>query len=127
MPNALITPHDLGSFRVGGFESAKLMWYAKPSEVFALRELGCTHFLVRLPDSVTEDGRWKGDEEWANECIGLVNRFYALGITDFQLDCEPNLTWKPLNDPEVAQNWRWLTGQVYGMITEAVPPAVRLG
>lgn len=128
LPNAHITLRDMCAFRVGGFKSAKLMWYHANAEVYGLQELGCTHFLVRLPDSVAPDGRWKGDQEWADECIDHILHFYQEhDITDFQLDCEPNLTWHPLDDPEVAEAWRWLTGQVVGMIREAVPSDVRLG
>lgn len=133
MPNAHITPDDLCAFRIGGFEAAKLMYTDgtkhTPQDVMRLRALGVKHFLVRLPDSVAPDGRWKGDEEWAEECITAIHAFGDVGVTDFQLDCEPNLTWHPLNNRKVAEAWRWLTGQVVGMIRTApgVNDNVRLG
>lgn len=124
-------PDDLCAFRVGGFNSAKLLYTDgtkhTPQDVMRLRALGVKHFLMRLPDSVAPDGRWKGDEEWAEECITAIHAFYDEGVIDYQLDCECNLTWHPLDDPDVAETWRWLTGQVVGMIREAVPDDVRLG
>ena len=123
LPNAHIKADDLCRFRIAGFQSAKLMWYHAPADVLALMDLGCRHFLVRLPDSVAEAGRIKGDSEWAGECVEVIEKFAPLGITDFQLCNEPNLLYRQGEAPV----WRWLTERVVNIIREYVPANVRLG
>lgn len=123
-PNALWTSEDFCRFRVAGAPAVKLMWYHTEADVVQLRGLGCRYFLMRLPDSI-EGTRFKGDHEWANECIALIKRFYPLGVRDYQVDNEPNLTWGMVNAP----TWRWLTDRVVRLIrgSSDVPRDVRLG
>jgi hypothetical protein len=125
MPNALITPEDLCAVRLGGFRTAKLMHYHSGGDVVNLITKGVRHFLVRLPLSTAPDGRWKGDEEWAGECIDIIRKFASFKIRDFQLDNEPNLTW----DSKKAGIWRWLTERVIGLIRRSpdVPADTKLG
>lgn len=124
LPNARIGEDDFCRFRIVGFESARLMWYHTQAEVARLQLLGCTHFEVRLPDSTVE-GRWKGDVEWADECIAIIKKFAPLGILDFSLDCEPNMQWEVKDAP----TWRWLANRVVYRIRQSphVPANVRLG
>lgn len=124
-PNSGWNLGDYCRFRLGAFRTVKLMSYHTAIDVDILRGLGCEKFLVRLPDSVDEGGRWKGKEEWADECVNTIHKFAPLGIKDYQLDNEPNETW-----PESeAGTWRWLVSQVVPLIRSSmgVPQDVRLG
>ncbi|HKP53817.1 MAG TPA: hypothetical protein VJ183_14345 [Chloroflexia bacterium] len=124
-PNAEWNENDFHLFEVGSFRAVKLMWYHTPEDVARLRALGCEYFLVRLPDSVAERGRFRGDAEYANLCIDTISKFVPLGIRNFQLDNEPNMIWP--NDQ--AGTWRWLLDRVTRMIRKSpnVPGDVRLG
>lgn len=126
-PNASFKPGDHCRFVVGaGFQAAFLMYqHTNEQDVAILRGNGVSYFVMRLPDSVAPDGRWRGDVEWANLCIDLIKRFYPLGVKRFQLDNEPNLTW-PL---EHAGTWRWLTDRVIRRIRQSsdVPADVLVG
>lgn len=124
-PNAPWTPADLDRFALGGFRAVELMWYHTQQDVADLRALGCQYFLVRLPDSVDHTGRWRGDLEYADMCVDTIRKFAPLGIRNFQLDNEPNLTW-----PEgTAPIWRWLLNRVVMLIRASpdAPDDVRLG
>lgn len=129
LPNRPIELEDICRFRIGQFEAAKLMPYHNQSDVTRLRALGCGYFLVRLPDSVDDGGRWKKDTEWAEECVQTIRKFSAVGVKDYQLDNEPNLTWRPLDTKETVRDWRWLNEQVIGLIRQSplVPKDTRLG
>jgi hypothetical protein len=111
--------------RIGGFQAVELMPYHTEADVAALRALGCTYFLMRLPDSIAADGRLRGDIEYANMCIALIKRFYPLGVRDYQLDNEPNLSWGLVK----AGTWRWLLDRTVSLIKQSaeVPRDVRLG
>ena len=124
-PNSEWLMDDYCRFRLGAFTSCKLMPYHSPIDVEMLSRMGCRKFLVRLPDSVDPNGRWKGDEEWANECVHVISKFSPLGIKDYQLDNEPNVTWPEAEAP----TWRWLVGRVVSLIRSAhgVPGDIRLG
>lgn len=126
-PNASFKLGDHCRFVVGnGFPAAFLMYeHTTEQDVAMLRGNGVSYFVMRLPDSVAPDGRWRGDVEWANLCIDVIKRFYPLGIRRWQLDNECNLTW-PL---EHAGTWRWLTDRVIKRIRASrdVPGDVQLG
>ncbi len=87
--------------------------------------MGINYFLCRLPDSVAPDGRWKGAAEWAKECLETIKKFSAVGVRDYQVDNEPNLTWPK----DKAWDWQWLTNEVISVIRQSVniPKDVRLG
>jgi hypothetical protein len=124
-PNAAWTPADFQRFRLGKFRAVELMWYHTLDDVANLQTLGCEYFLVRLPDSVDGTGRWRGDFEYAGICVDTIRKFAPLGIRNFQLDNEPNLTW-----PEASAGiWRWLLDRVIHIIraSPGVPGDVRLG
>jgi len=126
-PNASWTSEDRCRLRVSGLQAVELMApHTTEADVVQLRGLGVSYFLMRLPDSVEgATGRWKGDHEYANECIGYIKRFYPLGVRDYQLDNEPNLVW-----PEgEAHSWRFLLNLVVRLIRSSpdVPRDVRLG
>ena len=124
-PNAPWTIADFERFQLGGFRAVELMWHHTLEDVAQLRALGCDYFLVRLPDSVDNTGRWRGDLEYAGLCVETIRKFAPAGIRNFQLDNEPNLTW-----PEgEAGTWRWLLNRVIKLIrtSEDVPPDLRLG
>lgn len=124
-PNAHWTQDDFCRVRVAGAQAIKLMPYHTEADVVRLRSLGVQYLLMRLPDSVAEGGRWRGDREYADLCIALIRRFYPLGVRDYQLDNEPNLTWSL----QKASTWRWLMERVVNLIRQSpdVPRDVRLG
>ena len=124
-PNAVWTQDDFRRFQVGSFRAVKLMWYHTPEDVERLRTLGCEYFLVRLPDSVGEGGRFREDVEYADMCIDTIRKFAPLGVRNFQLDNEPNVTWPT----DKAGTWRGLLDRVMQLIRKSpdVPGDVRLG
>lgn len=123
-PNATWSGEDRCRLRVSGLQAVELMSaHTTEADVVQLRALGVSYFLMRLPDSVDASGRFKGDVEYASECIALIRRFYPLGVRDYQLDNECNLTW-PLDK---ASWWRWLIDRVVRGIRANIPTDVRLG
>lgn len=122
-PNAPFTQDDFCGVRVAGVGAVKLMWYHTEADVKRLRAAGVTYLLMRLPDSVDDTGRWKGDTEYADECVTLIRKFHPLGIHDYQLDNEPNLTW----GPHSAGVWAWFMDRVVRLIRNKIPNFIRLG
>jgi hypothetical protein len=110
---------------MGYFRAVKLMPYHNPEDVAILRSIGCEYFLVRLPDSVAPDGRWKGMVEWANECEDVIAKFSRVGVKRYQLDNEPNVVWPVAS----AATWRWLTNGVLERLRRSprVPSDTLLG
>lgn len=128
-PNAPWTQESISRYRIAGFPSVKLMYTDGTKhtleDVRELKRRGCGHFMVRLPDSVAPGGRWKGDEEWAGQCIEAIRLFSQEGITDYQLGNEDNLIW-PLDKAWLCC---WLSARVVYLIkrTPGLPPNLRLG
>lgn len=85
------------------FQSAKLYQTAgcrhTEAEVETLRDLGIQHFVMRLGDSIYEPDhqhltKWRPTpEQYAEDCLRLIVRFRRVGVRDFVLDNEPNITW----------------------------------
>jgi hypothetical protein len=115
-------------YAAGRFDSAKILDYHTGSDVRMLRNMGVTHFLGRLPSSTVgreNGGRWKGVDEWFNECEQTIMRLAPFGVLDWQMDTEPNDAWPQ----EAAWLWRWLTEQVILRLRRSpnVPADVMLG
>lgn len=124
MANGLITDADARLFWRGQFNAAKLMWYADPESVLMLADRGAEHFMVRLPDSTLATGRIPSYQDYARECVETVQKFYDTGITDYQLDNEPNLqAWG------AGEYWeyQWYIAQVITEMRSALPRDVRIG
>lgn len=124
-PNLHYSQEDWNRYRIAGFPAVKIMWYHTDEEIIHQRKLGATYIMGRLWDSVdpNQGDRYRGDKEWEDLCVATINRMYALGIVDFQFDCECNLTWK-LKD---AKLWSWLVDRVVRRVRDRIPKDVRLG
>lgn len=91
--NAPLTAEDLRLFQLAGFDGFKAMWHADPQEIRALRDLGADHFVVRLPDSRQPDGTYSSPEAYATTCHVVIQKFVGVGVTEYQVDNEPNFLW----------------------------------
>lgn len=129
-PNSFFTEADYALTALARFKSAKLMWYHDFDTIDRLRTLGVTHFTVRLPDSVQRNvqGQEYVPSYWDYSDL-LIERilyfFHGRGITDFQLDNEPNITWALQGFGPY--EYRWFLQHTLGYLRPKVPSQVRLG
>lgn len=109
MPNGPITLDDLCLYKSGGFKTALLMWYHTPDDVARVREAGAEHIVVRLWDSefAGADGRkyLPSFTDYAHRAVSTIRAFYSLGVRDFQMDNEPNITWPEHGQNEWSYQW----------------------
>lgn len=91
------------------------------AEVAYLRGIGVTHFTLRLSDSIYEPdaqhvSKWRRDSiGYAEDCLRIIRRFYNVGVLDFVVDNEPNISWslpkpKPWNEMSLEEKAEWLKG-----------------
>lgn len=110
------------------FDAVKLMHNQgtqhTEAEIVELRGLGVQHFTMRLWDSVpyAED-----PHGYAEACIETVKRFAQVGILDYQVDNEPNISWHDMGAGPVDYQ-KWLA-QVIEYLTQTprMPAGVRWG
>jgi hypothetical protein len=88
-----ISPRCLDLYSKAGMNAAKLMHYHTATDIKALRDVNPnTSFLMRLPDSVLDDGSIPSYQTYAQTCARVVNRMWP-DVADYELDNEPNVTW----------------------------------
>lgn len=127
--NAPITDEDIRLFNLAGMKAAKLMSHHTVDDALRFLANRATKVMVRLPDSITERGTVPSYVDYAIQCAEVVKRFYPT-VRDFQLDCEPNITWKgkQIGD-HVASGWdySWFLGKTYEVLKPLLPAGARLG
>ena len=129
LPNAPVTQTDLDVLGIGQFQCAKIMSYHTIADVTNARSRGVKRFLVRLPDSVWKhpDGREyiPSFSDYGDSVVERALYFYQAGLTDGQVDNEPNISWKAHNlGPWV---YRAFMLDVLNYIRPRLPADYRLG
>lgn len=104
-PNAAFTQADYDVVRRAGARSVLLFRTIETkhtgAEVAVLRSCGVSHFTVRLPSSVWHHSNTgvqyvPSYYDYGEMCVGQIVWGAALGIYDYVLDNEANISWFPL-------------------------------
>lgn len=106
-------------------------------EIDTLRGVGIRHFIMRLGDSMYEpDSRhphkwWRDPVGYAEDCLRTIGRFTKVGVLDYILDNEPNITHTQAG--HTAQEYALWLLEVIGYIRDRnwrdgwdLPPNARL-
>jgi hypothetical protein len=133
LANGPILEADLALFKLAGFKSALVFWYHTAADVQRLRDVGCEHFVVRLPDSHNPDDTIPSYWAYAAECRVVIDQFYALGVRDFQMDNEWQADWYRIGEKagwkreNVAFTYQWFLSRALTEVRQFIPKDVRVG
>jgi hypothetical protein len=132
-----ITEAGLDLFKKGGFGAAKLLWYHTADDVALIKKINPdTHFMLRLPDSINDDGTMTSWQAYAARCAQIINTMLRAGVDTYEMDNEPNITWsgKRLYDANLGHerevtpdDYQWFLGKAYEELRQLIPARVRIG